>query len=89
LPFSTGGELLGNISATQSSIIVPKPLDSTVYYIFTVDFQLYVNGIRYSKADMTLNGGMGDIDPNEKNIPLMSIWHCLYSIQYQFLLLID
>ena len=30
------------------------------------------NGLNYSLVDMTLNGGMGDIDPTEKNIQLQT-----------------
>ncbi|MDG1314154.1 MAG: T9SS type B sorting domain-containing protein, partial [Flavobacteriaceae bacterium] len=30
------------------------------------------NGLNYSLVDMTLNGGMGDVDPSEKNIPLLT-----------------
>jgi len=30
------------------------------------------NGLNYSLVDMALNTGMGDIDPSEKNIPLLT-----------------
>lgn len=61
--------LLGNSSSTQSAIIVPKPKDPNIYYIFTVSEKASSNGIRYSEVDLTLNGGNGDIN-NIKNIPL-------------------
>lgn len=63
-----GQDLMGHRSATQSGVIVPKPLDSTFYYIFTVDDKLKTGSFRYSTVDLTLNGGLGDIV--DKNILL-------------------
>lgn len=65
--------LLGDPSSTQSGVIVPRPLHPNIFYIFAVDDNLGANGLTYSKVDMTLNGGLGDIDPNEKNVPLFSL----------------
>ena len=48
----------------------PKPLDLNTYYIFAVDNNIGVDGLTYSRADMTANGGLGDIDLAEKNIQL-------------------
>lgn len=50
-------------SAAQSSIIVPKPGNKNIYYIFTNDCSENANaaGFRYSIVDMTLNGGLGDV----------------------------
>lgn len=63
--------LLGGQSSTQSALIVPKPGDSTIYYIFTADEQEDEDqGIHYSIVDMTLNGGLGDVAL--KNTPLLS-----------------
>ena len=56
-----GTDLNGDNSATQSTIIVPKPNDSNRYYIFTVDEQTGSDGLQYSEVDMTLNSGLGDI----------------------------
>ncbi|WP_198520100.1 T9SS type B sorting domain-containing protein [Lacinutrix sp. Bg11-31] len=64
-----GVGLLGDPSSTQSGIIVPKPNDTSVYYIFTVDDIGGANGLRYSEVDLTLNNGDGDITSN-KNILL-------------------
>ncbi len=63
--------LLGHSSSTQSSIIVKKPESLTIYYIFTVD-GLTGNGggLNYSEIDMTLDGGLGDVNAN-KNINLI------------------
>ena len=67
MPNGTG--LFGNPSSTQSGIIVPKPNNPNLYYIFTIDDEAGPNGLRYSEVDLTLNGGNGDVNAN-KNILL-------------------
>ncbi len=81
-----GFGLLGHNSSTQSAIIVPKPNNPNLYYIFTVDEPNPKNaddnplndedppnnGLNYSLVDMRLNNGLGDISSNEKNIPLIT-----------------
>ena len=60
-----GYGLLGDSSSTQSSLIVPLPGSSSIYYIFTVDFNQNGlsngNGFQYSIVDMSLNNGYGDV----------------------------
>jgi gliding motility-associated-like protein len=61
------------LSCTQGPVIVPFPEDPTKYYIFTMDDLEYDvpqldNGLRYTVVDMTLNNGLGDVDPLQKNI---------------------
>ena len=60
---NNGTGLFGNSSSSQSAIIVPKPKDSSIYYIFTVGNQNGANnkGVMYSIVDMSLNGGVGEI----------------------------
>ncbi|NQV53060.1 MAG: gliding motility-associated C-terminal domain-containing protein [Flavobacteriales bacterium] len=70
MPNGTG--LNGNSSSTQSAIILKRPGSTTDYYIFTVQNNALSQGMQYSRVDMTLNAGMGDIDINEKNIPLVT-----------------
>jgi len=50
-------------SSTQSCLIVQKPGNTTIYYIFTTDCleDNYLNGFRYSIIDMSLNTGKGDV----------------------------
>lgn len=72
LAASPGGSLHGNSSSTQSGVIVPKPLNPDIYYIFTVDDNMGTNGCKYSVVDMTLNGGYGDVIPGQKNILLFT-----------------
>ncbi|MEA3444017.1 MAG: hypothetical protein U9R19_04755, partial [Bacteroidota bacterium] len=69
---SPGGSLQGSPSSTQSALIIPKPLSTTSYYIFTADANLGADGISYSRVDMTMNSGLGDIDLAEKNVLLIS-----------------
>lgn len=64
-----GAGLLGHSSSTQSAIIVPKPGDANIYYIFTADWEGESNGLNYSEVDMTLDGGLGAVTAN-KNILL-------------------
>lgn len=56
-------------TSAQGSLIIPFPLDTNKYYIFTMahlgDAQSY---LRYSVVDMSLNGGLGDVVPGEKGI---------------------
>lgn len=70
-----GYGLLGHSSSTQSGIIVPKPLNSNQYYIFTVDAwdNNLLNGVCYTRVDMTLNNGLGDVVVSEKNVPLVPL----------------
>jgi len=67
-----GSGLLGHSSSTQSGIIVKKPGSLTIYYLFTCDgMSGNSGGLNYSEVDMTLNGGLGDINAN-KNILIIS-----------------
>ncbi|MCX6258030.1 MAG: gliding motility-associated C-terminal domain-containing protein [Bacteroidia bacterium] len=67
-----GNGLLGNYYSTQPAIIVPRPSSTTIYYVFTTDSLAGINGLRYTKVDMTLNGGLGDVDGSEKNVQLLA-----------------
>ncbi|MBW6459333.1 MAG: hypothetical protein K0B08_02065 [Bacteroidales bacterium] len=70
-----GSGLYGHSSSTQSGIIVPKPGSTTQYYIFTVDAydNNLANGLCYSRVDITLNNGFGDVVVSEKNISLVPL----------------
>ncbi|MEE2771262.1 MAG: T9SS type B sorting domain-containing protein [Bacteroidota bacterium] len=72
-----GRDLKGNVSSTQSALIVPKPKSPGIYYLFTVDKPDYtipkndpIEGVHYNIIDLSLNSGLGDIVPGQKNIPL-------------------
>jgi gliding motility-associated-like protein len=62
----------GGFSAAQSSVIVPAPGETKMYYLFTMEeteFNIDTvlasepngRGFRYFKIDMTLNGGLGGV----------------------------
>ncbi len=64
-----GENLNGNLSSTNSAIIIPKPDNIGIYYIFTVDDLAGANGLQYSEVDMQLDGDLGGVTSN-KNILL-------------------
>jgi gliding motility-associated-like protein len=66
-----GNDLNGDSSSTHSAIIVPKPDDLDIYYIFTVDNDGEPDGLQYSEVDMSLDSGLGAINAN-KNILLFT-----------------
>jgi gliding motility-associated-like protein len=62
----------GGWSAAQSSVVIPAPGESNVFFLFTMeelefDVDQFVTtepngrGLRYFKIDMTLNGGLGEV----------------------------
>lgn len=71
-----GTGLLGGtpelLSSTSAAAIVLDPGSETMYYIFTIDEQSSNNGLRYSIVDMTLDGGLGAIPANMKNISVLA-----------------
>lgn len=69
---SPGGTLKGDPSSTQSGVIIPKPMDPNTYYLFAVDANIGVDGLTYSRVDMTANGGLGNIALAEKNVLLFT-----------------
>lgn len=74
-----GDNLKGNVSSSQSAIIVPRPTMPERYFIFTVDKPNYfdepndpIEGVHFSEVDMSLNNGLGGVIPGQKNIPLQT-----------------
>lgn len=55
---------------------VDEPHNANVSISDIIDFQGdgdgFNNGLNYSVIDMTLNGGLGDVVPGQKNIPLIT-----------------
>ncbi len=68
-----GNGLYGDPSSTQSAIIVQKPNDPNILYVFTVDTKITEQdpdrGFNYSVVDLSLNGGIGEV--TQKNINLL------------------
>jgi gliding motility-associated-like protein len=74
-----GANLLGGLdnSCTQGALIVPFPEDEQRYYLFTLEelealtsFPVVDNGLRYSVVDMSLNGGLGEVQVATRNTQL-------------------
>ena len=67
-----GNGLFGDPSSTQSAIVVPKPSDANIHYIFTVDTAVrnedIDQGFNYSIVDMSLNGGLGNVTLKNSNL---------------------
>ena len=68
-PFPNGSikaNLQGPTVHSGNPIVIPDPANNKKYFLF------YVQGdaLLYSVVDMTLHNGMGDIDPNQKDIML-------------------
>ncbi len=62
-----GNGLLGDVSSTQSALIVPSPMGNLQYYIFTTAADGGPAGFNYSIVDMTM-GMHGDVVSTSKNI---------------------
>lgn len=59
---SDANNLKGNPSSTQSGLIVPKPEDDDIYYLFTVTHEgAGDRSLDYYTIDMTRRGGDGEI----------------------------
>ncbi len=65
-----GYGLSGSIYSTQSVIILPKPADPNLYYVFTINSDDEKIGLQYSIVDISLDDGFGEV--TEKNIPVLS-----------------
>lgn len=67
-PMLNGENLLGDMSSTESAIIVPWPERSGFYFVFVVDAYFQEHGLSYSVVDMSLDGGLGGVVDDQKNI---------------------
>ncbi len=65
-----GQGLNGNGSSTQSAIVVKAPETPNVYFIFTVG-AAGGGPLAYSRVEMGLNNGLGDVVPGVKNVVLL------------------
>lgn len=58
---TNGSGLKGNLSSTQSAIVVKKPNSFNLYYVFTLDAFVGSNGFQYSVVDINKQGGLGEV----------------------------
>lgn len=63
-----GKNLNGNFSSTQSSIIVPLPRSTSIFYVFTMDWEAHNGGFCYSVVDLTREKGLGDVTLKNQQI---------------------
>ncbi|HOH91585.1 MAG TPA: hypothetical protein PKV61_08800, partial [Bacteroidales bacterium] len=77
---SNGTGLWGHSSSTQSGVVVKKPGNNTLYYVFTMDQVATggIHGVSYSIVDMNLEGGLGAV--TIKNIEIVSNSNCTEKI---------
>jgi PKD repeat protein len=59
------------INSTQSALIVPQPDSNSNYFIFTTS-SVATDFVYFSKVDLRLNGGKGEVAIGEKNIGLVT-----------------
>ncbi len=67
------GTFLNGDESTTQTLIVPHPGDKARFYIFSaqcVECIGTTSGLSYSVVDMSLNGGLGNVMPGQKNIVL-------------------
>ncbi|MEO9501226.1 gliding motility-associated C-terminal domain-containing protein [Nonlabens ulvanivorans] len=69
MPNGTG--LDGNFSSTQSAIVIKAPETAGVYFVATVGAG-NTSPLSYSRIEMALNGGLGDVVPGVKNVTLLA-----------------
>jgi hypothetical protein len=65
LTFDEFGDVDPYLSITQSAISVPIPEENDLYYLIRNH-----GALRYSIIDMSLNGGLGDVEPGARNLVL-------------------
>jgi len=69
----SNGNLLGDVDVSQSVAIIPNPASVDQYYIFSNSAENQANsGLRYSVVDMSLGSGLGDVDTNTQDVPLLT-----------------
>jgi gliding motility-associated-like protein len=77
-PMVNAPSMLGDLGVTQPSLVVPKPGDSSLYYIFNIDVMTYqpdntytTRGLTYCVVNMVSNSNSGE-GTSQWNIPLLS-----------------
>lgn len=69
-PIPDGTGILGHFSSRDGVMFVRAPESENLIYLFSQDNQEadYVNGLRYTLIDQSLNNGIGAVVPEEKNV---------------------
>lgn len=69
-----GSGLTGSNTGGQNAVIIPIPCNTTRYVIFHVTDFSNPGYLSYTVVDMSLNGGLGDVDTTNKNVSLGTGW---------------
>lgn len=69
-PMPNGTGLLGEMSATQSALLVPRPGSNEIFVFNVEQLETGAGPLHYSVVDMSQRGGLGDVDPAQKNLDL-------------------
>src|SRR6185295_5787743 len=65
-----GSGLKGNISSTQSAVVVKSPGNDSIYYVFTIGSESQTTGFCYSIVNMKKDNGKGDVTLKNVNLYL-------------------
>ena len=65
-----GSGLKGNISSTQSAVVVKSPGNDSIYYVFTIGSESQTTGFCYSIINMKKDNGKGDVILKNLNLYL-------------------
>lgn len=60
-PMPNGRGLYGSQNSAQSALVVRRPGQDSLWYVFTTDFQGGNQGLRYSVVSTARRGGLGDV----------------------------
>jgi len=79
-----GLHIMYPFTSFQGIFCVPSLQDTNIFYLFTVG-TAFSNGhpplgLMYSIIDMQLDGGLGDIQSGQKNIPIPSAWDACITV---------
>ncbi|SHG18130.1 PKD domain-containing protein [Dysgonomonas macrotermitis] len=77
---TNGTGLLGNFSATQSGIVIPRPGSTTEYYVVTVPAVGGTDGLNYSTIDITMSGGLGAVTSKNNIIKSGSVYENIAAV---------
>jgi gliding motility-associated-like protein len=65
VPMKSNGNLLGDISSTDNTIVVPSPGNDSIYYLFTIGSAFQLNkGLRYNIININGDDGFGEVINN-------------------------
>lgn len=79
---SNGTGLNGTFTTSQSATIIPLPKSDSLFYLFTLDEDQGLTGLKYHVIDISLNAGLGQVIVKNKQLvnpateSLTAMRHC-------------